>query len=133
MSPPVFQAPAFDRLNQSPEAWARQADDAWQRHRDDFLETCEFWVTAGVDERIGKARLPRGTGQKTGSQAVDRKRGSNTPVDRRYDWAARYLAREPLKEIAAAEGADPSTVGRNARETLRMAGWKAQRKSTKCY
>ena len=125
MSPPVFQAPAFDRLNQSPEAWARLADDAWQRHPDDFLETCEFWVTAGVDERIGKARLPRGTGQKTGSQAVDRKRGSNTPVDRRYDWAARYLAREPLKEIAAAEGADPSTVGRNARETLRMAGWKS--------
>ena len=81
----------------------------------------------------GRLLLAGGPPEPMFSQAVDRKRGSNTPVDRRYDWAARYLAREPLKEIAAAEGADPSTVGRNARETLRMAGWKAQRKSTKCY
>jgi hypothetical protein len=32
-----------------------------------------------------------------------RKRGDNTPFDRRYEWAARCLARVPLKDISALE------------------------------
>jgi hypothetical protein len=53
--PPSFQPPAFERLNESPEQWAKAADAAWQKHRNAFLEQCQFWVTVGVDEEI----LPR--------------------------------------------------------------------------
>jgi hypothetical protein len=43
-------------------------------------------------------------------------------MGRRYEWAARYLLRVPLKEIAGAD-ADAATVGRVAREIVRLAGW----------
>src|SRR6185369_13116137 len=38
MIPPPFQAPEFDRLNQSPEDWVKVADRAWKQHRDRFLQ-----------------------------------------------------------------------------------------------
>jgi len=120
--PNPFQAPAFDRLNQSAEDWAKVADKECERHRNKFLEQCEYWVQAGVDEEIEKVKALRGPGSRKPAQVGSPKRGTNAPVERRYEWAARYLARVPLKEIAG-ENAGPSTVGRTVRKIVREAGW----------
>jgi hypothetical protein len=122
MTPSPFQAPDFDRLNASPKDWVKVADRAWDLHRNRFLKECEDWVSAGVDEEIEEMKRARGTGKKSPTQVVGRRRGSNTPIDRRYEWAARYLIGVPLKEIAGAD-ADATTVGRVAREIVRLAGW----------
>src|SRR5579872_4330797 len=50
ISPPVFHPPTFDRLNQSPEEWRKEADAQWEQQR--FLRVCEFWAEQGVDEKI---------------------------------------------------------------------------------
>jgi hypothetical protein len=121
MTPAPFQAPEFDRLNQRPDDWINDADRAWALHRNTFLQECENWVKAGVDEEIVEAKRPRGPGKKLPNEGRQR-RGDNTPIDRRYEWAAKYLARVPLKEIAG-EDADASTAGRIARQIVRSAGW----------
>ena len=61
------------------------------------------------------------TGSEFRMRAGYRKSGDNTPFDRRYEWAARYLARVPLKDIAAQDEAASSAVGRVARGILRIA------------
>jgi len=119
MTPPPFQPPEFDRLKQSPKDWAKMADRAWKLHRNRFLEECEGWVREGWDEEIVETRGQR-LGKKMLSHAEGRRRGQNTPLKRRYEWAAKYLLKVPIKEIA---GADTSTAGRVAREILRLAGW----------
>ena len=121
MTPAPFQAPEFDRLNQSPKDWVKVADRAWELHRNRFLQECKDWVSAGVDEEILVKRA-RGTRKKKLAHGEGQARGENTPIKRRYEWAARYLVKVPLKEIAGAD-ADASTVGRIAREILRLAGW----------
>jgi hypothetical protein len=128
--PNAFQASAFDRLNQSAEDWVKVADQEWERHRNKFLEQCEYWTRVGVDEEIEKVRALRGPGSRKPSQAGSPKRGTNAPIERRYEWAARYLAREPLKEIAG-EDADPSTVGRIVRKIVRLAGWNTKSRLNK--
>jgi len=118
ISPPPFQPPDFDRLNQSPREWMEGADRAWQLHRDRFLRGCRFWATVGVDDEIPAAKPAR----RPGFPAL--KRRHNTAMDRRFEWAAQYLCRVPLKEIAGQFSAEPSTVGRIARgdrPTSRMA------------
>jgi len=117
-----FQAPDFDRLNQSPEDWKKAADRAWGLHRNRFLEESANWVKLGVDEEIVWNERPRGP--RTGKFGRERKRrrGDNTSIDRRYEWAALYLAGVALKQIAG-EHADVSTVGRIARQIVRSAGW----------
>ena len=122
MTPPPFQAPAFDRLNQSPKEWGKVADRAWGLHRHRFLQDCEDWIREGVDEEIVEARPARGRGTKRPAHLGGRNRGPNTPIHRRYEWAAKYLLKVPLKEIAGAD-AEASTVGRVAREIVRLAGW----------
>jgi len=122
MTPSPFQPPDFDRLNESPQDWAKVADSAWALHRNRFLQQCEDWVRAGVDEKIVEAKHARGTGKKAPAPVGSKRRGGNTPIDRRYEWAAKYLLKLPLKEIAGAE-ADATTVGRVAREIVRLAGW----------
>ena len=122
MPPPPFQAPEFDRLSQTSEEWVKVADRAWELHRDQFLQQCKDWVAAGVDQDIKEGKRARGTGTKVPAHPDDRRRGENTPIDRRYEWAAMYLLKKPLKEIAGAD-ADPTTVGRVAREIVRKAGW----------
>ena len=127
LTPLPFQAPEFDRLTQSPEEWMRLADAAWKKHRDGFLQQVEAWVAAGIDEPIETAKRVRGAGEEEVT-SDDRKRGRNTSLERRYEWAAQYLLDVPLKEIAWPEGkpapdGDPSTVGRVAREILRAADW----------
>jgi hypothetical protein len=122
MTPEPFHAPEFDRLNQSVEEWVRVADEAWERHRQRFLQQCQDWVRAGVDEEIVAAKRNRSPGKRVPAQVGGRKRGDNTPLNRRYEWAAKYLLKIPLKEIAGG-GADASTVGRVAREIVRLAGW----------
>jgi hypothetical protein len=119
ISPSPFQPSVFDRLKQSPEEWVKTADSAWLRHRDGFLRACQFWVTAGVDQEIPAVKRIRGCGAPDG----DGKRGDNTALERRYEWAAKYLLDIPLKEIAARDRADPSTVGRIARRVLQQANW----------
>jgi hypothetical protein len=114
---PPFQPPDFDRLNQSPEDWAKTANAAWEQHRDRFLQSCQAWVAAGVDEEIPAAKKVREPGIERGA------RGKNAAMVRRYSWAAKYVMRVPLKEIAAQDHADVATVGRVARATLRQAGW----------
>jgi len=122
MTPPPFQAPEFDRLNQSPKDWMQVADRAWELQRNRFLQRCADWVREGVDEAIVEATPARGRGTKRPAQVRGRNRGDNTPIERRYEWAAKYLIRVPLKEIAGAD-AEASTVGRIAREIVRSAGW----------
>ena len=130
MTPLPYQPPEFDRLNQTVEDWVNRADQGWERHRQEFLQQCQSWVAAGVDEPIEAAKRTRGAGE--GAEILpepnpkgERSRGANTPLERRYEWAAKYLLGVPLKEIAGAD-ADPSTVGRIAREILRTAGWPRQ-------
>lgn len=121
VAPSPFKAPPFDRLNQSPQDWMKVADSAWKRHRDRFLQTFPSWVSAGVDEEIVE-RAVRGPGKKPPTVARSRRRGENTSIDRRHEWAAKYLLGVRLKEIAGAD-ADVSTVGRVARDIIRSAGW----------
>jgi hypothetical protein len=120
--PSPFQPPAFDRLNQSPEDWAKEADRAWELHRKKFLEQCTYWVKAGGDEEIEQVKPTRGTGSRKSTQVERPIRGANTSIQQRNEWAAKYLAKIPLQEIAG-EHADASTVGRAAREIVRSAGW----------
>jgi len=119
---PEFQAPEFDRLNQSPKDWLQVADRAWELQRNRFLQRCADWVREGVDEAIVEATPARGRGTKRPAHVGGRNRGDNTPIERRYEWAAKYLIRVPLKEIAGVD-AEASTVGRIAREIVRSAGW----------
>jgi hypothetical protein len=128
MMPSPFQAPDFDRLNQSPDDWINEADRAWALHRNTFLQECENWVKAGVDEKIVEAKRPRCPGKSSTHEGVQL-RGDNTPIRLRYEWAAKYLARIPLKEIAG-ENADASTVGRIARQIVRSAGWATKSRRT---
>jgi len=121
VAPSPFRAPAFDRLNQSPQDWKKAADSAWKRHRDRFLQTFPSWVAAGVDEEIVETAT-RGPGKKPSTVAASRRRGENTSMDRRYAWAANYLLGVPLKQIAGNDE-DVSTVGRVARDIIRSAGW----------
>jgi hypothetical protein len=130
ISPFRFQPPAFDRLNQSPEEWASIANRGWEQHRERFLQGCKYWVEAGVDEEIQTAKRTRGPRKGSGASAVRRKRGDNTPLHQRFELAAKYLARMPLKEIAG-EHANSSTVGRIAREILRKADWATMPRSKK--
>ena len=116
--PPPFQPAEFDRLNQSPEDWAKAANADWQQHLDRFLQSCQAWVVAGVDEEIPGAKQVRGPGIKLGGE-----RGKNTILKRRHVWAAKYLMLVPLKEIAGQDDADATTVGRIARATLSQAKW----------
>lgn len=120
--PSPFQAPAFDRLNQSAEDWAKIADRGWELHRKKFLDRCEYWVKKAVDEEIAEKKATRSPGGRKATQSGSPKRGTNAPVKLRYEWAAKYLVKVPLKEIAG-ENADSSTVGRTAREIVRAAGW----------
>lgn len=77
--------------------------------------TCESWVRLGVDEAIVEKRV-RGPAAKL--RAETNRRGENTPLDRRCEWAAKYLLGIPLKLIAALDQ-DVSTVGRVARAFVR--------------
>ena len=122
MSPSPFHPSAFDRLNQSKEEWAKTANREWEQHRDKFLQGCDFWVKANVDEEIPQAKHKRGPGIELGASRASRKRRANAPLDQRYEWTARYLVCAPLKEIAGAH-ADASTVGKIVREIVRRAGW----------
>jgi hypothetical protein len=123
--PGCFQPPAFDRLNQSPAEWKRIADRAWEEHRDGFLKECQFWETAGLDEEIPPAKRMRGPRATIGRG----KRRNNSVVELRHAWAAKRLLGFRIKEIAAHDGADPSTVGRIARQILRQANWTTPAKS----
>jgi hypothetical protein len=127
ISPTPFQPPDFDRLNQSPRDWIDEADRAWQKHRDDFLGKCQFWATVGVDDEIPAAKSARGPG----SPALTSVRGQNTDMERRYEWAAQYVCRVPLKEIAGQSSAEQSKVGRIARKILRQAEWLRMAQTTR--
>ena len=118
ISPPPFQLPNFDRLNQSRDEWKVISQKAFEQHCDQFLRRRQFWVDAGVDDEIPPAKSTRGVR----TQAVRRKR-RNTAIKLRYRWAAQYLCRIPLKEIAAQSDADSGTVGRIARAILKEAAW----------
>jgi hypothetical protein len=121
MTPASFQPPDFDRLLESPQDWVKKANREWEQHRNKFLQECEDWVRTGIDEAIVEVR-PRGSGKEWPTRVGSRRRGSNTLMDQRYEWAARYLLKTRLKEIAGAD-ADAATVGRVAREILRLASW----------
>jgi hypothetical protein len=127
MTPLPYQSPEFDRLHQSEEEWLQLAYEGFLHHCQEFLQECRDWVSMGVDEPIGEPRRTRGRGKK--GPTGGRRRAENTPLDGRFEWAAKYLLGERLKEIASAD-ADPSTVGRVARECIRRAGW-ATRSRTK--
>jgi hypothetical protein len=110
--PLSFQPPAFDRLHESPEQWAKVADAAWHQHRNAFLEKCRLWVTLGVDEDIPPAKTTRGPGRK----------GRNAPPESRAEWAARRLSGAAWKEIAD-EPFQQDQVKKGASELLKLAGW----------
>ena len=110
--PPPFEPPVFERLDESPEQWAKAADAAWQKYRDDFLKQCQFWVTAGVDEEIPPMKTTRGPGRK----------GRNSPPELRANWAALRLIGTPWKLIAG-DGFKEDKVKKAATEVLELAGW----------
>jgi hypothetical protein len=116
-TPLPFQAPDFDRLNQSPDDWVKLANKAWEQHRQEFLQKCQDWVDAGLDEPIPAMKRARGRGRKNLARG-----GKQVLCSRRFEWAAKYLLRIPLKEIAGAD-AEPSTVGRDARNIIKAANW----------
>jgi hypothetical protein len=122
MMPSPFQAPDFDRLNETAQDWVRSADIAWKLHRNRFLKECEDWVSAGVDEAIPQMKRARGPGKRVSPRPGGRSRGVNSSLERRYEMAARYLLKVPIKEIAGAD-LDAATAGRVAREIVRSAGW----------
>ena len=124
-SPEPFQPPDYDPLNQSPADWAKMANVKWQEHRDAFLARCEFWAATGVDDAIPPLKRVREASRATGKG----RRGSNSAIERRYVWAAKYLLGFRIKEIAAKDLADPSSVGRIARQILKLAGWKRPKKT----
>jgi len=113
-SPPLFQPPDFDRLNESLEEWAKAADAAWKQHRDRFMDTCRLWVTLGVDEEIPPAKNTRGPGRKG--------RRLNALPEARVEWAARRLNGVPWKEISN-EFLSEDQVKKAASEMLKLAGW----------
>ena len=112
VDPPPFQPPAFDRLHQSPEEWEKLAYSAFQRYLDDWRKLQQSWVTGGVDEEIPPAKSRRGPGQKE----------RNTPLDLRYQWAARRLSGAAWKEIAG-EFSKEDQVKKAAVRILKAAGW----------
>jgi len=85
------------------------------------LQECKDWVSEGVDEEI-RLKQARGPGKKMLPHGERQTRGKNTHIKRRYEWAAKYLLKVPLKEIAGADE-DASTVGRVARDIIRLADW----------
>jgi hypothetical protein len=119
ISPRPFHPPDFDPLHQTPEEWMKMVADVSRQHSEAFLEGCRFWVMRGLDEPVLPAKRTRGRG----ASVVRSKRGQNTAIVRRHQWAAKYVLRIPLKEIAAQDEADPATVGRIARSILRQANW----------
>ena len=74
-------------------------------YRERFKKRSAGWVHLGVDEEIAKARGVRGRARERGPSTGGRKRGDNTPVDRRYEWTAKRQLGVPLKEIAAQDNA----------------------------
>jgi hypothetical protein len=122
VTPEKFQPPDWDRLVQTYADWEKEADQAWTNYKRIFRNINDFCVEVGVDERIEPPSRTRGGRTKSADAGKVRKRGKNTPLEQRYEWAAKYLLGVPLKEIADAD-ADASTVGRIARATLREAGW----------
>lgn len=118
ISPRVFQPPPFDRLNESPKEWKKKADAKWEQHCEQFLENREFWVKQGVDEKIAETKRKRGRGK-----APSHRKHKNTPIERRYEWAAMRVCGEAWKEIAAKYECKESTVIKAASEVLRVARW----------
>lgn len=125
MFPEPFQPPPFDRLNETAELWTKRADLEWQRHRNRFLQTCEFWIAQGVDEKIPVTKLNRGPGK-----AQPGRKRQNTAIERRYEWAAMRLCRKSWKEIAFKYQTKESTVIKAATDVLRTAGWLTRPKAS---
>jgi hypothetical protein len=113
LTPAPFQAPHFDRLQESSSDWKKKADALWERHRDAQIRVFDSWVKLGVDERIPEAKRPRGPGRK----------GRNVEPDARYEWAARRLKGDAWKEIAFVAGRPQDRVRKAAIAVLRIAGW----------
>ena len=109
---PLFQPPPFDKLNQSPEDWRKDADAAWEKHRNSFLKVCVYWIDAGVDEAIPAARRMRGVGEKA----------RNASTDQRFEWAARRLIGSEWPDIAGSVF-KADQVRKTTAKVLRDAGW----------
>ena len=124
MSPPKFQPPVFDRLNQSLEDWVKVADGAWTQHRDQFVRGCKYWEAVGVDEEISESKRSRGPGK-----APRQRRRQNSVAEQRYEWAAWRLCGDEWKEVAAKYAVKESTVIKAASSVLRTAGWPTKRKA----
>ena len=119
ISPLRFDPPPFDRLNETPEEWAKRADEAWRKHRDDFLKWINTFVALGVDEKIPPRKRTRGS----------RRKERNAPPDQRANWAARRLMGTPWKEIAD-DRFHEDQVRKAATDLLKLAGWLASVKPT---
>lgn len=117
-SPLRFQPPDFDRLNQSPEEWRKDAEAKFRQHCDRFLRGEEYRAEKGLDERIPRAKRQRGPGR--GPQPGKRE---NTAIEQRYEFAARRLCGSQWKQIAADYGLEESAVSKAGSEVLRRAGW----------
>jgi hypothetical protein len=120
MQPQEFQPPDFDRLQQSRAAWEKEADREWELYKNKFWQQIDAWIEAGVDEELMPETRRRGAGKSASRRASARRRDENTPFERRYEWAAKYLLGIPVKEIAGPDDS-VSTVGRVARAVI--PGW----------
>jgi hypothetical protein len=118
-----FQPPVFDGLHQSPGDWAKEANAAWALHRDIFVRAAQCSIEKGVDNELPAPEPARGQGKKSRTRM-------NTPIDRRYEWAALRLCGKSWKEIAG-KAYELSTVTKAAQNVLRLAGWHEMAKTAK--
>ena len=121
-----FQPPPIDRLNESAEEWRKKANAAWDQHANTIVQSCEFWVKQGLDEKIFPAKHSRGPGK-----AQPGRKRKNTALQRRYEWAALRRCGDAWKEIAAKYQTKESTVIKAASEVLRIADWPTKPKANK--
>ena len=87
---PVFEVPPFDFVSESPTGWRKRAEASFRLHCDEYIEQC----LKGVDEMVRRGLFEK----------IEIVRDKNTPLDLRYEWAARrYCRDEDFKAMSSDE------------------------------
>jgi hypothetical protein len=124
LSTDPFRPPPFDRLSQTINDWAKEANEAWDKHLAAQVKRFEFWESTGIDPSIEEAKRSRGARKPT-----SRRRGLT--VDQRFEAAALRLVGEKWETITATLNGTTgdslkvnlSAVKKAATAVLETAGW----------
>lgn len=102
-----FALPPFDVLRDSDAEWRARAEDLFRQYCEKFLAT----VSKKLDNDVSAGNLVK----------IEKPRDT-TPLELRYEWAARrYCLREPFKEISTA-GYSPDRVKQTVYSIYKVAG-----------